>query len=201
MKSENVFWTEGQITCEQRWARNGHQGCVVWLTGLSGSGKSTLSRGLERDLFARNLQAIVLDGDNLRHGLNSNLGFSPEDRTENIRRAAEVGTLLAAAGHIAIIALISPYRQDRQAARAIAGRGGCSFVEIFVDAPLEVCEERDPKNLYRKARAGELRGFTGIDAPYEAPESPEIHVRTGELGIEASLALIIDTLLPRLALR
>ncbi len=200
MKSQNIFWTEGQITREQRWARNGHQGCVVWLTGLSGSGKSTLSRGLERELFSRSLQAIVLDGDNLRHGLNSNLGFSPEDRTENIRRAAEVGTLLAAAGHIAIIALISPYRQDRRSAREIARKGGCCFMEIFVDAPLSICEERDPKDLYRRARAGELRGFTGIDAPYESPEQPEIHVRTGELGIEASLALIIDDLLPRLAL-
>src|SRR4051794_7948135 len=200
MKSENIFWTEGQITREQRWARNGHQGCVVWLTGLSGSGKSTLSRGLERELFTRNLQALVLDGDNLRHGLNSNLGFSPEDRTENIRRAAEVGTLLASVGHIAIIALISPYRQDRRAARAIAAKGDCCFVEVFVDAPLAVCEERDPKDLYRRARAGELRGFTGIDAPYEAPEQAEIHIRTGELGIEACLALIIENLLPRLAL-
>ena len=200
MKSENVFWTEGQITREQRWARNGHQGCVVWLTGLSGSGKSTLSRGLERDLFHRDLHAIVLDGDNLRHGLNSNLGFSPEDRTENIRRAAEVGALLASAGHIAIIALISPYRADRRAAREIARKQCCCFVEIFVDAPLAVCEERDPKDLYKKARAGELRGFTGIDAPYETPEQAEIHVRTSELGIEASLTLIAETLLPRLAI-
>ncbi len=200
MKSENVFWSEGQITREQRWARNGHQGCVVWLTGLSGSGKSTLSRALERYLFNRNLQAIVLDGDNLRHGLNSNLGFSPEDRTENIRRAAEVGTLLASAGHIAIIALISPYRADRRAAREIARKGACCFVEVFVDAPLGVCEERDPKKLYKRARAGELRGFTGIDAPYETPEQAEIHVRTDELGIDASLALITETLLPRLAM-
>jgi adenylyl-sulfate kinase len=200
MKSENVFWSEGQITREQRWSRNGHQGCVVWLTGLSGSGKSTLSRGLERDLFARNLQAIVLDGDNLRHGLNSNLGFSPEDRTENIRRAAEVGALLASAGHVAIIALISPYRADRRAAREIARKQACCFVEIFVDAPLEVCEERDPKALYKRARAGELRGFTGIDAPYEAPENPEIHIRTNELDIEASLSMIAEDLLPRIAL-
>ena len=201
MKSENVFWTDGQITCEQRWARNGHRGCVVWLTGLSGSGKSTLSRALERDLFSRNFQAVVLDGDNLRHGLNSDLGFSPDDRTENIRRAAEVGALLASAGHIAIIALISPYRDDRQAARAIAGKGNCPFVEVFVDAPLAVCEERDPKHLYQKARAGQIRGLTGVDAPYEAPQEAEVHVRTGELGIEASLALILETLLPDLALR
>lgn len=200
MKSENIFWSEGQITREQRWNRNGHKGCVVWLTGLSGSGKSTLSRGLEHELFRRNLQAIVLDGDNLRHGLNSNLGFSPEDRSENIRRAAEVGALLASAGHVAIIALISPYRQDRRAAREVARRIDCAFVEIFVDAPLAVCEERDPKNLYRRARAGELRGFTGIDAPYEAPQESEIHVHTGELGIAASLELIMEHLLPRLSL-
>lgn len=200
MKSENLFWTEGHITREQRWARNGHKGCVVWLTGLSGSGKSTLSRSLERDLFSRNLQALVLDGDNLRYGLNSNLGFSPEDRTENIRRAAEVGSLLASVGHVAIIALISPYRQDRRAAREIARKGGSDFVEVYVDAPLQVCEKRDPKDLYRRARAGELRGFTGIDAPYESPEHAEIHVRTGELSIEACLALITENLLPRLAL-
>jgi adenylyl-sulfate kinase len=200
MKSENIFWSEGQISRDQRWARNGHKGCVVWLTGLSGSGKSTLSRGLECELFHRSLQAMVLDGDNLRHGLNSNLGFSPEDRSENIRRAAEVGALLASAGHVAIIALISPYREDRRAARDICRRIGCTFIEVFVDAPLAVCEERDPKHLYRKARAGELRGFTGIDAPYETPENAEIHVRTGELGIEASLAMIIDNLLPRITL-
>jgi adenylyl-sulfate kinase len=200
MKSENVFWSDGQITREQRWARNGHRGCVVWLTGLSGSGKSTLSRALERHLFSRNLQVLVLDGDNMRHGLNSDLGFSPEDRTENIRRAAEVGALLATAGHVVIIALISPYRNDRQTARAVAERGDCSFVEVFVDAPLAVCEERDPKHLYQKARAGQIRGLTGVDAPYEAPEDAEVHVCTGELGIDASLELILKTLLPCLAL-
>jgi bifunctional enzyme CysN/CysC len=173
---------------------------MAWLTGLSGSGKSTLSRGLERELFARGSHAFVLDGDNLRHGLNSNLGFSPADRTENIRRAAEVGSLLASAGHVAIIALISLYRRDRMAAREIARAGGCEFVEIFVDAPLNVCEMRDPKDLYRRARAGEIREFTGVDAPYEEPERPEIRVRTGELSIEACLALILDSLLPRLRL-
>src|SRR5882724_86648 len=199
MKSENIFWTEGQITREQRWARNGHQGCVVWLTGLSGSGKSTLSRGLERDLFTRNMHVFVLDGDNLRHGLNSDLGFSPEDRTENIRRAAEVGGLLAAAGNVAIIAFISPYRRDRQYAREIACAAGCAFVEVYVDAPLEVCERRDPKDLYRRARAGEIHNFTGIDAPYEPPENAEVQVHTNALGIEESLQLILGYLLPRLS--
>ncbi|MEP6667768.1 MAG: adenylyl-sulfate kinase [Chthoniobacter sp.] len=200
MTHENIFWSEGQVTQQQRWARMGHKGCVVWLTGLSGSGKSTLSRGLERELFASGLHAFVLDGDNLRHGLNSNLGFSHEDRTENIRRASEVGCLLASAGHVAIIALISPYRQDRQVAREVARAGGCEFVEIFVDAPLNVCEQRDRKDLYRRARAGEIRDFTGIDAPYEAPENPEIRVRTGELSIEACLALMLESLVPRLRL-
>jgi adenylyl-sulfate kinase len=200
MIAENIFWSEGHITREQRWARNGHKGCMVWLTGLPGSGKSTLSRFVERELFSRGLNPFVLDGDNLRHGLNSNLGFSPADRTENIRRAAEVGSLLASAGHVAIIALISPYRQDRLAAREIARAGMCDFVEVFVDAPLEVCEQRDPKNLYRRARAGEIRNLTGINAPYQPPEDPEIHLRTDKLSVEACLQSIVDSLLPRLRL-
>ena len=198
--SRNIFWSEGHVTLEQRWARNGHKGFIVWLTGLSGSGKSTLSRVIECELFARGLNAFMLDGDNLRHGLNSNLGFSPVDRSENIRRAAEAGRLLALAGHVAIIALISPYRQDRLAARKIAHAGGLEFVEVYVDAPLEVCEQRDPKNLYRRARAGEIRDLTGIDAPYQPPENPEIHVRTDKMSVEACLGLILDTLLPRLHL-
>ena len=198
--SQNIFWSESQVTHEQRWARNGHKGFIVWLTGLSGSGKSTLSRAIERELFERGLNAFVLDGDNLRHGLNSNLGFSPADRTENIRRAAEVGNLLAAAGHVAIIALISPYRLDRLTARDIARAGGFEFVEAFVDAPLEICEQRDPKDLYRRARAGEIRNLTGIDAPYEQPENPEIHLRTDKLSVEACLRSIVDNLLPRLCL-
>jgi adenylyl-sulfate kinase len=196
--SRNIFWSEGQVTREQRWARNGHKGFVVWLTGLSGSGKSTLSRVIERELFASGVNAFVLDGDNLRHGLNSNLGFSPTDRSENIRRAAEAGSLLASAGHVAIVALISPYRHDRLAAREIARAGGLGFVEVYIDAPLQVCEERDPKDLYRRARAGEIRDLTGVDAPYEAPENPEIHVRTDELDVEACAKLILSTLLPRL---
>ena len=200
MTAENIFWSEGHVTREQRWARNGHKGCIVWLTGLPGSGKSTLSRVVERELFSRGLNAFVLDGDNLRHGLNSNLGFSPVDRTENIRRTAEVGSLLASAGHVAIIALISPYRQDRLAARKIALAGKCDFVEVFVDAPLEVCEQRDPKDLYRRARAGEIRNLTGINAPYQSPENPEIHLHTDKLSVEACLRLIVESLLPRLCL-
>lgn len=197
---QNIFWSEGQVTREQRWARNGHKGFVVWLTGLSGSGKSTLSQVIERELFASGVNAFVLDGDNLRHGLNSNLGFSPTDRSENIRRAAEAGSLLASAGHVAIVALISPYRQDRLAAREIARAGGLGFVEVYIDAPLRVCEQRDPKSLYKRARAGEIRDLTGVDAPYQPPENPEIHVRTDELSIESCSKLIFDTLLPRLHL-
>ena len=193
-RSKSVFWSEGHVSQRQRCERNGHKGCIVWLTGLPSSGKSTLSWGLERELFARGFQAIVLDGDNLRHGLNSDLGFSPEDRTENIRRAAQVGLLLAMAGQIAIIGLISPYRQDRRGAREIARAVGCEFIEVYVDAPLRVCEERDPKHLYRRARAGEVRGMTGIDAPYEEPEHAEIHVRTSEWNVEECLTVIMNSL-------
>ena len=159
---------------------NGHRGAVVWLTGLSGAGKSTIAQALEGELFERGMHTYVLDGDNIRHGLNSNLGFSPEDRVENIRRVSEVAKLMADAGTVAITAFISPYRLDRRRAREIALEGNAEFVEVFVDAPLAVCEERDPKKLYEKARAGEIRDFTGIDAPYEAPEDAEIVVRTDQ---------------------
>jgi adenylyl-sulfate kinase len=147
------------------------------------------------------MHAFVLDGDNLRHGLNSDLGFSPLDRVENIRRVAEVAALLATAGHACLISLISPYIKDRLNARRVAQSAGCEFVEVFVDAPLDICEKRDPKNLYKRARAGEIHDFTGVDAPYESPESPEIHVRTNVLSIDDSVNLIISTLLPRLGLK
>jgi bifunctional enzyme CysN/CysC len=195
-KSGNIFWSEGDVTAEHRALRNGHKGAVLWLTGLSGSGKSTISNALERELFNQGMNAYVLDGDNIRHGLNSNLGFSPEDRVENIRRVAEVATLMADSGIIVITAFISPYRQDRRRAREIALEGGCDFIEVFVDAPLEICERRDPKNLYKKARAGEIKQFTGIDAPYEAPEDPEIAVRTDLLTVNESVTSIMETLLP-----
>lgn len=198
IKSRNITWSEGEIDATARAQRNGHKGAVVWLTGLSGSGKSTLSSALERELFQRGMQTTVLDGDNVRHGLNSNLGFSHEDRVENIRRVAEVGRLMADAGLIVITAFISPYRVDRRRAREIALEGGCEFLEIFVDAPLHVCEERDPKQLYKKARAGEIKEFTGIDAPYEAPEDPEIVVHTDRETLEESVAVILEQLLPRL---
>jgi bifunctional enzyme CysN/CysC len=197
-KSKNIFWTEGKITAGQRAMRSGHRGAVVWLTGLSGAGKSTIAQALERELFHRAMHTYVLDGDNIRHGLNSNLGFSPEDRVENIRRVSEVARLMADAGAVVITAFISPYRMDRRRAREIALEGNAEFIEVFVDAPLEVCETRDPKSLYKKARAGEIRDFTGIGAPYEAPEDPEIVVRTDEQTVDESVAIVLEQLLPRL---
>jgi bifunctional enzyme CysN/CysC len=178
-KSKNIFWTEGKITAGARAIRSGHRGAVIWLTGLSGAGKSTIAQSLERELFQRGMHTYVLDGDNIRHGLNSNLGFAPDDRVENIRRVSEVAKLMADAGTVVITAFISPYRMDRSRAREIALESNAEFIEVFVDAPLEVCEARDPKNLYKKARAGQIREFTGIDAPYEAPEDPEIVVHHG----------------------
>ena len=201
IKSENIFWSESEITAQRRAARNEHRGAVIWLTGLSGAGKSTIAGALEKELFRRSMHTYVLDGDNLRHGLNSNLGFTPEDRAENIRRVSEVAKLMADAGAVVITSFISPYRIDRTRARAVALQAGAEFVEIFVDAPLATCEERDPKGLYQKARAGELKGFTGIDAPYEAPEDPEIVVHTDKQTPEESVAWILGALLPRLRLK
>jgi bifunctional enzyme CysN/CysC len=197
-KSKNIFWVEGKITAQARAERTGHRGAVVWFTGLSGAGKSTIAQALERELFGRGMHTYVLDGDNIRHGLNSNLGFSPEDRVENIRRVSEVAKLMADSGVVAITAFISPYRMDRRRAREIALEGNAEFVEVFVDAPLSVCEARDPKNLYKKARAGEIRQFTGIDAPYEAPDDPEIVVHTDKQTVNESVAVILEGLLPRL---
>lgn len=197
-KSKNIFWVEGKITARDRATRSGHRGAVVWFTGLSGAGKSTIAQALERELFSRGMQTYVLDGDNIRHGLNSNLGFSPEDRVENIRRVSEVARLMADSGVVAITAFISPYRMDRRRARETALEGNAEFIEVFVNAPLDVCEARDPKNLYKKARAGQIRDFTGIDAPYEAPDDPEIVVHTDKQTVDESIATILEQLLPRL---
>jgi bifunctional enzyme CysN/CysC len=197
-KSKNIFWAEGKITRSARAAQMGHRGAVVWFTGLSGAGKSTIAQALERDLFRRGIHTYVLDGDNVRHGLNSNLGFSPEDRVENIRRVSEVARLMADSGVVVVTAFISPYRMDRGRAREIALEGNAEFIEVFVDAPLEVCEARDPKHLYKKARAGEIRQFTGIDAPYEPPESAEIVVHTDRQTVDESIGTILEQLLPKL---
>jgi len=191
-KSENIFWNEGRVTAEQRALRNGHPGCVVWLTGLSASGKSTIATELERALFTLGKHACVLDGDNMRHGLCSDLGFSPPDRKENIRRVGEVAKLFADAGVICITAFISPYRSDRELARAIAPAG--KFIEVHVNAPLEVCEQRDLKGLYAKARSGQIKEFTGISAPYEPPLKPEIELRTDQLDVAECVAVILERL-------
>ena len=178
-KSANIFWSEGNVTQHQRFVRNNHKGAVIWLTGLSGSGKSTISRALDRELFNLGIQTYILDGDNIRHGLNSNLGFSPEDRVENVRRVAEVAKLLADAGVVVITAFIRPIRRTGATRAPSLARAGVDFYEVYVNASLEVCEQRDPKGLYKKARAGEIKEFTGINAPYEAPTDPEIVVETG----------------------
>jgi len=191
-ESDNITWHDGDVTAEQRRRVLGHRGCVIWLTGLSGSGKSTIARALEQRLVGGGRAAYVLDGDNIRHRLNSDLGFSPQQRDENIRRVGEVGALFADAGLIAIVAFISPYRAARDRARAAAPAG--AFVEVFVDAPLDVCETRDPKGLYRKARAGEIEQFTGIDAPYEPPAKPELLLRTGHESVDECVDRIVEYL-------
>jgi bifunctional enzyme CysN/CysC len=191
-KSENIYWSRGKVTARQRELRNGHMGCVVWLTGLSSAGKSTIATELERELFNLGRHAYVLDGDNIRHGLGADLGFSPKDRTENIRRIGEVAKLFADSGHVCITAFISPYRDDRDLVRKIIPPG--RFVEVFVNAPLEVCEGRDPKGLYAKARAKEIKEFTGISAPYEPPLSPELELRTDQLTVGECVARIVEHL-------
>jgi bifunctional enzyme CysN/CysC len=191
-KSENIYWSHGKVTAEQRALRNGHPGCIVWLTGLSGAGKSTIATELERELFNLGKHAYILDGDNIRHGLCSDLAFSPEDRKENIRRVGEVAKLFADAGIICITAFISPYRSDRELVRNLAKQG--QFIEVFVNAPLNVCEQRDTKGLYAKARANEIKEFTGISAPYEPPQNPELELHTDKLTASEAVAKIIDYL-------
>jgi adenylylsulfate kinase len=190
-KATNITWHAGTVTREERHALTKQKPCCIWLTGLSACGKSTIAVALEQVLSQRGHLAYVLDGDNIRHGLNKNLGFSPEDRTENIRRIGEVAKLFVDAGLIVITSFISPYRADRDMARSLVKKD--EFVEIFVDAPVEVCAERDPKGLYKKAMAGEIKGFTGVspDAPYEAPAKPELHLKTGEQSVEQSVEAVL----------
>jgi bifunctional enzyme CysN/CysC len=188
-RSSNLTEVEHKVTAEGRQQRNGHRGGVLWFTGLSGAGKSTIAMAVERELFRRGLQVYVLDGDNIRYGLSANLGFAPEDRAENIRRVGEVAALFADAGMIVITAFISPYRSDRQRARSAAHD---AFHEIYIKADLEACESRDPKGLYQRARKGEIPEFTGISAPYEPPEAPNLVVDTEQLTIDACVAAVID---------
>jgi adenylylsulfate kinase len=188
-KADNLTWHVGEVDKAARTAAHGHKGAVLWFTGLSGSGKSTIGHRVERMLIERGAFAYVLDGDNVRHGLNSDLGFAPEDRVENIRRIGEVARLFADAGALVVSAFISPYRRDRDRIRSLMPEG--EFVEVFVDTPLEICEARDPKGLYKKARAGEIRNFTGLDAPYEAPEHPEVHLETADLSVDEAAEQVI----------
>lgn len=194
-RSSNVHWHEGHISRDERERRNGHRGAILWFTGLSGSGKSTVANAVDHLLFELGCKSYVLDGDNIRHGLNGDLGFSPEDRAENIRRIGEVAKLFADSGAIALTAFISPYRADRDRIRDTSPAG--DFVEIFVSCPLELCEERDPKGLYGRARAGEIPEFTGISAPYEAPETPELVVDTAAAGVEDCARQVLSYLRER----
>jgi bifunctional enzyme CysN/CysC len=192
--SPDVVWHESDVSRAARWATHDVHGATVWFTGLSGSGKSTIASAVAVALTDRGVLVYTLDGDNLRHGLNGDLGFSAEDRAENVRRVGEVARLFADAGVVALVPLISPYRAGRDAARALHEAAGLDFVEVFVDAPLEVCETRDPKGLYAKARAGELTGFTGIDDPYEPPESPELVVPAASMSPHEAAALVVRVL-------
>jgi adenylyl-sulfate kinase len=189
--SANVTWHAHAVTREDRARVTGGEGLTVWLTGLSGSGKSTIAVAVEAALLERGRHAYLLDGDNLRHGLNGNLGFSAEDRAENVRRVGEVAKLLADAGTVALVSLVSPYAADRERVRAVHADAGLRFVEVFVDTPLEECERRDPKGLYAKARAGELKGMTGIDDPYEPPSRPELTLRPSEQSVDQAVAAVI----------
>ncbi len=192
MASENITWHANAVTRADRARVTGGEGVTVWLTGLSGSGKSTIAVAVEAALIERGRHAYLLDGDNLRHGLNGNLGFSSEDRAENVRRVGEVARLLADAGTVALVSLVSPYVADRDRVRAVHEEAGLRFVEVFVDTPLEECERRDPKGLYAKARAGELKGMTGIDAPYEAPTSAELTLEPLDQSVEDSVAAVLS---------
>jgi adenylyl-sulfate kinase len=188
--TSNVTWHHGGVSREGR----PFTGATVWLTGLSGSGKSTVAVEVERLLVAEGRPAYILDGDNLRHGLNADLGFSPADRTENIRRIGEVARLMADAGVVALVPVISPYRADRDRARGIHDDAEVPFLEVFVDTPLDVCESRDPKGLYAKARAGVITGFTGVDAPYEAPAAPDLRLTPADGDPTSQAAAVLATL-------
>lgn len=188
----DITWHAGDVSADDRAERLGQRGCVIWLTGLSGSGKSTIGHALEKRLFDSGRLATVLDGDNVRHGLNNDLGFSPEDRDENIRRVGEVAALMARAGLVTVVTFISPYRDARNRARQAAGE--LPFFEVSVEAPFEECARRDPKGLYAKARAGQIKNFTGVDAPYEAPEQPELVLQTASQSVEECVEALVRML-------
>ncbi len=193
-RSPNVVWHAGEVDRDTRWSASHLRGATVWFTGLSGSGKSTVAVATERLLLDAGHAAYLLDGDNLRHGLCGDLGFSADDRAENVRRASEVARLFADAGIVSLVPLISPYRDGRDRARRAHEVAGLPFVEVFVDTPIEECERRDPKGLYAKARAGELRGFTGIDDPYEPPLAPELVLTPADGRPESQAAAVVAQL-------
>lgn len=190
----NVTWHDGEVSREDRFEILRQRGATVWFTGLSGSGKSTIAVALERALYRHGKLSYRLDGDNVRLGINKNLGFSETDRKENIRRIGEIAKLFGDAGTISLSSFISPYKADRDEVRALHEAANISFVEVFVDCSLREAEKRDPKGLYKKARAGEIKNFTGIDDPYEAPEKPEIHLKTDEMSLQEEVEIVIDYL-------
>ena len=192
MKTPNTIYHNATVTRDRRNQLNGHRSAVIWFTGLSGSGKSNLAHSVEEELYKLGCRTFVLDGDNVRHGLSSNLTFSDNDRKENIRRTGEVAKLMMEAGVITITAFISPFREDRDIVRQLLSQGG--FIEIYCNASLEVCESRDVKGLYKRARAGEIKNYTGIDSPYEAPDNPELVVNTESESLEESVTKVIDFL-------
>ncbi|MFM9997150.1 MAG: adenylyl-sulfate kinase [Phycisphaerales bacterium] len=204
VKSTNIHWHAGAFTRDERWRLLKAKGATLWFTGLSASGKSTIASALEQVLVQRGVHCYRLDGDNIRFGLNKNLGFSAEDRAENIRRIGEVAKLFADSGCVALTSFISPYRKDRDLARELHEKdkaGAIPFLEVFADAPIEVCEQRDPKGLYKKARAGELKGFTGIDDPYEAPLKPELVLKPATMSVEESVKACLELLVARGVIR
>ncbi|MCA4156911.1 adenylyl-sulfate kinase [Priestia megaterium] len=194
-KSTNITWHDAGITKEERREQNNHHSFVLWFTGLSGSGKSTVANAVAKALFDKNIRNYVLDGDNVRFGLNKNLGFSAEDRTENIRRIGEVSKLFVDSGQVVLTAFISPFQEDRAQVREILE--GNEFLEVYVECPLEECEKRDPKGLYKKARSGEIRDFTGIDSPYESPANPELTINTSTQSVEECVQTVIEYLVNR----
>jgi len=192
--SSNVVWHEGQVAREARWLANGVHGATVWFTGLSGSGKSTVAHAVAAELTERRVLTVVLDGDNLRHGLNGDLGYSAEDRDENVRRVGEVARLFADTGVVALVPLISPYRAGRAHARALHVAAALTFLEVYVATPIDVCEQRDPKGLYAKARAGEISAFTGVDDPYEPPTAPELEIGGNGASVDEQVAVVLGLL-------
>ncbi|WP_143871260.1 adenylyl-sulfate kinase [Catenovulum sediminis] len=193
--NENIVWHPSEVDKQQRAKQKKQKPCILWFTGLSGSGKSTVANAVESKLFEAGLHSYLLDGDNVRHGINKDLTFSDEDRVENIRRIGEISKLFVDSGLIVLTAFISPFQADRQMVRDLVEAG--EFIEVFIDTPIEVCEQRDPKGLYKKARQGEIKHFTGIDSPYEAPLNPEITVKTAELNIEECADFVLQHLRDR----